>query len=152
MTLARFIRCLCSFALLTFSQVFLSVHANAQRGWTNPCTLSNEPQKTACSFLVNTYEEMDDRCGIIPINRYWPPWNLVRHMPDYDVIPKAVVQDTHLAPLIAGDPAPWTDLNLPSLARIMTIVDPFTGVGNPPSSAQLMTVLQKPQGYPQVMQ
>jgi hypothetical protein len=137
------LRCLAFFSIwLTLA----SINADAQKVWQSPCAApggSKEPQKDVCDFLENTYREMDDRCGIVPVKRLWPPWNVLRHLPDYDVIPKTVLQDT---PLSIGDTTSWAELTMPSLTRIMTMVDPFA---NP---AALSETLAQSTDYPQTMQ
>ncbi len=115
-------------ALISIAFALIPGCCVAQR-WVNPCASSSSvsTQETAlnngtnstdvCSFLDRTYEEVDSRCGISLVGRLWPPdkWFHSRH--PYDVVPDEVIQDI---PREAFDASNWTELSIPSLARLTT--------------------------------
>jgi hypothetical protein len=123
-------------ATVVFSSLLVVPELHAQRKWTNPCADASTQQEPVCNFLIHTYEEMDDRCGIVPINKIWPVWDLFRKKNDFDVIPHEVLQDVPLALNLGEQNAStakqnnnsdWVELNMPSLVFLMTSAGAIAG-------------------------
>jgi hypothetical protein len=114
-------RIICRAALALIVLLLLNPVSFAQRPkWTNPCaTASSTDKQNLCTFLVGSYEQIDDRCGFSFGSAWYNPitWFQTRH--PWDVIPKSVLQ---AMPLDSGDilHSHWTLLKLPALARLMT--------------------------------
>lgn len=100
------------------------VPSTNSRKWINPCSpeAANTTQAlpgNVCSFLIETYAEMDKRCGLIPAHHLWPPshWHTY---PAYEIIPNEVVMNVkeHLG--VSTDPFVFSDKI--SLATLLTAV------------------------------
>ena len=93
------------------------------RKWINPCSPDATGTKAlpsdVCSFLIETYAEMDKRCGLVPANRFWPPTHWHSY-PAYKIIPNEAVMNVKAQLGAAADPFVFSDRV--SLATLLTTV------------------------------
>ncbi|MGB6130949.1 MAG: hypothetical protein WBG54_04155 [Acidobacteriaceae bacterium] len=98
------------------------------RKWVNPCssdaTATQALPGSVCSFLIETYAEIDKRCGLIPAHRFWPPshWHTY---PAYEIIPNEVAMNVKGHMGMATDPFVFSDKI--SLATLLTSVTTISG-------------------------
>jgi hypothetical protein len=83
-------------------------------------------------LLIETYAEIDKRCGLIPAHRFWPPshWHTY---PAYEIIPNEVAMNVKGHMGIAIDPFVFSDKI--SLATLLT------SVTTTPGNAALKTLI-----------
>lgn len=110
----------------TFLLFYPATNCNAAppAKWTNPCSASKALDgDDPCTFLIDTYAQIDERCGFTFGRAWYKPWQWFSPTEPWDVIPNGVLLDMPLQPADM-DKAQWQRLNLPSLARLMTLAFP----------------------------
>lgn len=85
----------------------------------NPCANWAPSDKTvsACRFLVDRYVAIDNRCGIKFGHAWWKFWG--GDSGSWKVIPADVLRD--LPASVLKDSTGWRELQLPAVARLMTL-------------------------------
>jgi hypothetical protein len=105
-----------------------TVPSTESRKWVNPCsskaTATQALPAGVCSFLIETYAEIDKRCGLIPAHRFWPPshWHTY---PAYEIIPNEVAMDVKVH--MGSDEDPFVFSDKLSLATLLTTVTTKSG-------------------------
>jgi hypothetical protein len=104
--------------------------------WVNPCSGSADPAKqlpdAVCRFLEQSYAEIDKRCGIVPVKRFWPPWNLFRPLHTYDIIPFDVLMDVKTSlDMTKAKPADTADFSSSVILSLVPLLTTVTSESDP---------------------
>jgi hypothetical protein len=104
--------------------------------WVNPCSGSADPAKqlpdAVCRFLEQSFAEIDKRCGIVPVKRFWPPWNVFRPLHTYDIIPVDVLRGVKTSlDMTKVKPADTADFSSSAILSLVPLLTTVTNESDP---------------------